>query len=297
MHNARQVTGLPKAEARLQIAGFFLPAFLLVAAVSFLPLFYAIRQSLFDSNYLQLGDFVGFDNYIELFTYGNGLWFVAASILFVAGTLIVAVPVGIGLALLLSRPIRFRGVFRAILLFPWVVSQLVTGLLWMWFYDGRLGPVADFLNRLGIGFVNPLTDPALAMSGLVLANAWHSYPLIMLLTLAALQTIPAEVTEAARLDARSPFQALLKVTLPLVRNTVAVAAILTTLNTFNTVTIVIAMTGGGPAEATDVLGMRVFKEAFQFYNMDVASTIAVVIFTLNILFAFLFIRILRGEQG
>ena len=291
----RRLSGIQRAE-RLQTATFFYPAFLLVAVVSFFPLFYAIRQSLHAADYLELGAFVGFENYVELFASGGGLWFVAASILFVSGTLVVSVPVGVGLALLLSRPIRFRSFFRAVLMFPWVVSHIVTGFLWVWFFDGRLGPISAILRPLGMTFVSPLTDPALAMAGVVIANSWHSYPLIMVFTLAALQTVPQEVQEAARIEARSNWQSFYRVTLPLIRNTLLVAVVLTGLHTFNNVTLVIAMTGGGPVGATDVLGIRVFKEAFQFYNMDIATTLAVVIFALNIVFSFLFMRTLRGER-
>jgi ABC-type sugar transport system permease subunit len=278
-------------------AVFFYPAFLLVAAVSFFPLFYAIRQSVHMADYLELGSFVGLENYANLFSTGGGLWFVAASLLFVGGTLALSVPLGVGLALLLSQPIRFRGFFRAVLMFPWVVSHIVTGFLWVWFFDGRLGPVAPMLRQLGLEFVNPMTDPSLAMIGLTIANSWHSYPLIMVLTLAALQTIPSEVQEVALIEARSAWQRFWRITFPLIRNTLMVATILTGLHTFNNVTLVVAMTGGGPIGATDVLGIRVFKEAFQFYNMDISTTLAVVIFALNITFSLLFMRTLRGEPS
>jgi multiple sugar transport system permease protein len=286
-----------RPDGRLMTAAFFYPAFVLVAIVSFFPLFYAVRQSLHAATYLDLGAFVGIENYRELFTVGGGRWFVTASILFVVGTLVVTLPLGVGLALLLSRPMRFRSVFRAVLIFPWVVSQIVTGFLWMWFYDGRLGPIAATMRRIGLEWVSPLTDPALAMAGLVVANSWHSYPLVMVFTLAALQTIPVEVNEVARIDARSAWQRFRHVTLPLIRNTLLVGAVLTTLHTFNNVTLIIAMTGGGPVGATDVLGIQVFKEAFQFYRMETATTLAVVIFALNLLFSMVFVRVLRGDQG
>ena len=274
-------------------AAMFYPAFALVAAVSFFPLFYAIRQSLHRADYLELGAFVGLRNFVTLFAAGGGLHFLSVSLLFVAGTLALAVPLGIGLALLLARPIRFRTAFRLVLAFPWVVSELVTGYLWMWFYDGRLGPLAGLFSRFGLA--NPLNDPHTALAGVVLANSWRAYPLVMIFTLAALQTVPVDVQEAARLDTINEWQRLRYVTLPLIRSSVLVALVLTTLHSFNSVTLVLAMTGGGPVGATDVLGMRVFSEAFQFYRMDVACTIAVVIFGLNILASAAFIRVLRGQ--
>jgi multiple sugar transport system permease protein len=282
---------------QLQPYFFFYPSLILVAAVSFVPLFYALRQSFHAADYLQTGAFVGFANYVDLLTRGGGLANIGRSIAFVAGTLALTLPLGIGLALLLDRPIRFRTFFRTVLMVPWIVSQLVTGLTWMWLYDGRVGPISHLLKQVGVNIAGPLTDTQWALPSLVLANTWHSYPLVMVFTLAALQTIPAEVREAARIDAQSAWRRFWHVTLPLIRNTVLVALVLTTLHTFNTVTTVLIMTGGGPAEATEVLALRVFKEGFQFYRMEVAATAAVVIFGLNILFSIAYIRLLRADRG
>jgi multiple sugar transport system permease protein len=278
----------------LSTAAMFYPAFALVAAVSFFPLFYALRQSVHRADYLDLGRFVGFGNFVTLFSTGGGLHFVAVSMMFVAGTLMVALPAGVGLALLLSRPLRLRGLFRTVLMLPWVVSELVTGYLWMWFYDGRLGPLTGLLGWLGVP--SPLTDTYAALPALILANSWHAYPLVMIFTLAALQTVPADIQDAARLDTCTEWQRFRFVTLPFIRGAVLVAAVLTTLRSFNNVTLVLAMTGGGPVGATDVLGIRVFNEAFQFYRMDVASTIAVVIFALNIVASVAFMRVLRAQE-
>ena len=282
---------------RLQPYLFFYPSLILVAAVSFIPLFYALKQSFHGADYLKTGAFVGFANYVELLTHGGGLRNIGRSIAFVAGTLAVTMPLGVGLALLLDRPMRFRTFFRTVLMVPWIVSQLVTGLMWMWLYDGRVGPISHLLKQVGVKIAGPLTDTQWALPSLVLANTWHSYPLVMVFTLAALQTIPAEVREAARIDAQSAWRRFWHVTLPLIRNTVLVALVLTTLHTFNTVTTVLIMTGGGPAEVTEVLALRVFKEGFQFYRMEVAATAAVVIFALNILFSIAYIRVLRSDRG
>ena len=282
---------------QLQPYLFFYPSLLLVAVVSFVPMFYAVRQSFHAADYLKTGGFVGFANYVELFARAGGAGNIGRSLAFVGGTLALTMPLGMGLALLLDRPMRFRAFFRTILMVPWIVSQLVTGLIWLWLYDGRLGPVAYFLRQVGIDVVGPLADTAWAMPSLILANTWHSFPLVMVFTLAALQTIPTEVREAARIDARSGWQRFWHVTLPFIRGTVIVSLVLTTLHTFNTVTTVLVMTGGGPAEATEVLALRVFKEGFQFYRMEVAATAAVCIFALNILFSIAYIRVLRGERG
>ena len=281
---------------RLQPYLFFYPSLILVAAVSLIPLFYALRQSFHGADYLKIGDFVGFTNYKELLIFAGGMANIQRSILFVIGTLALTLPLGIGLALLLDQPIRFRTFFRTVLMVPWIVSQLVTGLTWMWLYDGRVGPISHLLKHVGINIAGPLTDTQWALPSLILANTWHSFPLVMVFTLAALQTIPIEVREAARIDAQSALRRFWHVTLPLIRNTLLVVIVLTTLHTFNTVTTVLIMTGGGPAEVTEVLALRVFKEGFHFYRMEVAATAAVVIFALNILFSIIYIRVLKADH-
>lgn len=273
-----------------------MPAFILVVLVSFLPLLYALVQSLHRSDYLQLGEFVWLDNYAAFLLGPEGVKRVSASFAFVIGTLVVSVPLGFGLALLLNQPIRFRGTFRTILIIPWLVSALVGALLWMWLLNPSFSPLAQLVQQLfGIRVPNPLTDLELAMPSVILAHSWSSYPLVMIFVLAALQTVPGELLEAARIDGAGAWQRFRYVTFPYVKNTTLVALVLTTLNTFNHVTLLLVMTGGGPLGTTETMALRVFQEGFKFYRMGVASAGAVVIFTANVLFAIAYARVLRNE--
>jgi multiple sugar transport system permease protein len=280
---------------RVQAYAFFYPAFVLVAAVLFVPLFHAIRQSLHSANYMEMGPFVGLANYAGLLMHEGGLRDIGHSLTFVAGSVLLTMPLGVGLAVLLNQPIRFRAFFRTVLIVPWIVSQLVTGLLWLWLYDDRMGPLQGLLQTFGIGSL--LTNPQWAMPSLILTNIWHSYPLVMVFTLAALQTIPSDIIEAAKIDGASSWRRFWFITLPLIKSTLLVSLVLTTLHTFNTVTTVLIMTGGGPAGGTEVLALRVFKEGFQFYRMEVAATAAVVIFLLNIAFSLAFVRVLKSDRS
>lgn len=281
-----------RAEAR-QAWLFFLPALVLVGCVSFLPLGYALRQSLHASDYLEIGEFVGLQNFVHLFIERGGWRDLRTSFLYVGGTLVLAMPLGIGLALLLAQPFPLRGLFRTILILPWAVSQMVTAVLWAWLYDGRVGPIADALGRLGITMGNPLTEVAWALPAVIVADAWASFPLIMVFVLAGLQNISPEVTDAARIDAPSPWRRFLFVTLPLLKAPILVALVLTTLHAFNSVTLILVMTGGGPVDATEVLALRIFKEGFQFFRMELASAAAVAIFAINVVFALGCVRWLR----
>ncbi|MBM3526426.1 MAG: sugar ABC transporter permease, partial [Alphaproteobacteria bacterium] len=215
----------------------------------------------------------------------------------VAGTLALAMPVGFGLALLLNLPLRGRNLIRTLLIVPWLVSNTVAALLWAWLLNAQFGPVADALRGIGVTMPNLLTSSTWAMPALILCNAWGSYPLVMVFTLSALQTIPKEIHEAARMDGARRWQRFAQVTFPLVRNTTLVTLVLTTLHCFNGVTIVLIMTGGGPLDATDVMALKVFEEGFKFHRMGIASAGAVIIFAINVLFTIAYMRVLKNEHG
>jgi ABC-type sugar transport system permease subunit len=142
---------------------------------------------------------------------------------------------------------------------------------------------------------NAVTSPAYAMPALIVANVWHSYPLVMVFVLAALQTVPAELYEAARIDGASAWQRFRLITLPMVRNTTLVVLVLTTLHTFNNVTMVFIMTGGGRGSTED-LGASGLPREFKYYQTGIASAAAVVIFSLNLLFSLAYVRVLRATS-
>ncbi len=289
---------MPDDRARRLVFPFvaIAPAVVLVALVSFAPLAYALVQSLFKSHYLDLGQYVGLDNYADFLLGRGGPARIGASFYFVLGTVILSTPLGVGFALLLNRPVRFRGLFRTILILPWLVSALVGALLWAWLLNPSFSPIIqDIDSILGIQLPRMLTSFTWAMPALIVAHSWASYPMIMVFVLAALQTVPLELTESALIDGANGWQRFRFVTFPHIKSTLLVALVLTTLNTFNHVTMILVMTGGGPVGGTETMSLKVFLEAFKYYRMGTASAGAVVIFAINILFAVVYARLLRDE--
>lgn len=275
----------------------FAPAFLLIAGVSFIPIGYAIVQSFFRSSTLALGRYVGIQNYSDFLFTRNGWETIVNSLTFVAGTVVLAVPFGFALALVLSRPFPFRGFFRTVLILPWLVSNLVGALLWAWIGNPQYGLLPYLLDKAGLSMPNIITDPAAAMASVIVASVWASTPLVMVFVLAALQTVPTELTEAARIDGASAWRRFRKITLPMVRNTTMVAVILTSLHAFKSVEIVLVMTGGGPNGATETMSLKVFHEAFTLFRIGVGSAGAVMIFLMNLAFTMAFVKVLRTEHG
>jgi multiple sugar transport system permease protein len=274
---------------------FLVPAVILVLGIAALPILQALSYSLFRTTYLVRTAFVGLQQYITVFSDPSFYSDIRALLTFVFFSLAISIPVGTVAALILNEPIRFRIVFRTVLLLPWMLSQLVTALLWEWLANDLYGPLSYFIERLGFGHVTFLSDPGGAMAILVLANVWHTYGFTMILVLAALQTIPGDLYEAARCDGANGLQSFRWITLPLLIQTLLVAIIMQTLNDVNMVVLPLVLTGGGPFGATELLGVRVYKEAFENWNMGLASAISVIMFALNMVLTLVYIRALKRE--
>jgi len=300
LSDADELIALDRPKARRVFAFpylMFAPAFVLIASVSFIPIGYAIVQSFFRSPTLQLGRFVGLSNYGDFFLARQGIETVQNSLIFVAGTVLIAVPFGFALALIVNAPIPFRGLFRTILILPWLISNLVGALLWAWIGNPQYGLLPYLLQQIGVTMPNIITDPAAAMGSVIVASVWASTPLVMVFVLAALQSVPSDLVEAARIDGASPWRRFWKITLPFVRNTTMMAVVLTSLHAFKSVEIILVMTGGGPNGATETLATKVFHEAFTLLRIGVGSAGAVMIFLLNLAFTMTFVRVLRTEHG
>jgi len=274
---------------------FLLPAVIVVTLVTFLPIINAVRMSLYETSYLQRTDFVGRRHYWNYLQEPEGRRNILNSLIYVFGSLTLSIPFGVLLATLLHRKLRFRTLFRTLIVLPWVVSQLVGALLWSWLMNPYYGPINYFI-QLWLGPpIDFLSQPTTAMPTLILVNVWRSFPYPMLLTLAALQTIPEELLEAARVDGASAWTRFWRVTLPLIQNTLLITVIMLSLYYFNMVTLPLILTGGGPLGTTEVISLRVYREAFNFYHMGYGSAIAIYILLFNILFSLLYIKILRTE--
>lgn len=284
-----------KAKRRKEIAFFMLPGTLLVLLVTIFPIISSVRLSLFKTEFLKALRFIGLQNYLTFFTDPSAITNITASLIFVLGTVGLSLPLGFLLAIVLNRDIRFKGLFRSIAIIPWIIAQVVVALLWKWLLDPIFGPVNFYLGLFGLEKINILGSPFWAMFTLVLANVWRSYPLAMVLILAALQTVPKDMYESATIDGASGMKAFWHITLPLIASTMLITLILLTLNTFNMVTLIYVLTAGGPFGSTEVLGLRVFREAFEYWHLGYATTAGMVIFMFNVVFSLLYIGILKRD--
>jgi len=286
---------LLKKLGKYKLAYFFiLPGVLLVALICLYPAYYGLEQSLYETRYLEKVKFIGFQNYIRFFENG-GLKNLVNSLIYVFGSLALTIPFALLFAILLNKPIKFRALFRTLLIIPWVISQLIAALLWGWYINPLYGPINFIIQTLGFSKIDFLGNVGFAMPTVIVVNAWRGYPLPMILILASLQTIPNELYEAAKVDGASAWRVFRRVTLPLIQSTLMVAIIIASLEYFNMVTLMFVLTGGGPLNTTEVLGLRAFHEAFGLWDIGFASAIGSIIFVLNLVFSLVYIRVLRRE--
>ena len=276
--------------------GLLLPALAVAVLVVFYPIVFAVDLSLHETSFLKKGAFIGLQHYAAFFGSTGGWQVLKNSLVLVLGSTALAIPIGMGLALLLHMKIRLKAVFRMVLVLPWVISQVITALLWKWILNIQFGLtrlVTDALGLLPIDFVGEFET---AMPTLILVNVWRTFPFAMLLLLAALQTVPRELHEAAEIDGAGAWSRFRHVTLPLIKSTVLVVAIMLSLSHFNHVDLPLILTGGGPLGETRILALAAYEEAFVLNKMGYGSAIAVVVFAVNILLSLVYLQLLRTER-
>jgi len=275
---------------------FIGPATALVIAVSIYPVFDAILLSLHATRYAQKLHFVGLDNYIALLK-DPSIWDDALSaVIYTVGSLALVIPYALAIALLLNRPMRFRGVVRTLAILPWVFSQTVTALLWGWLLNPEFGPI-NYASQQLVGVPAALlASPTGAMAALVGVNVWSSYPMAALLFLAALQTIPSDLYEAMRMDGAGKIALFRYITVPMITPTLVVILIQLTLLYFNMVTLIYVLTGGGPVGSTQTLALRVLKMSFENWDLGRGAALGLVLTFINLALSLFYVRALRAPQ-
>lgn len=185
---------------------------------------------------------------------------------------------GLAVALVLNSALPVKPLFRIIALLPWVVPDVVAGIIWKWMYDPIYGALNDVL--LKIGLINTpiewLSNPNLALFSVILVNLWRGFPFVMLILLAGLQAIPQQLYEAAAIDGATKAQSLFHITIPGLKKMIVVALALDIVWEVRRFGLIQAMTQGGPGVLTEVLSTYTYKQYFQFFRFEYASAIAVV---------------------
>jgi len=255
------------------------PAALLVGAGAIYPIAFVVWLSGYDYQPYRAGMMVrvGAENLLRVVDDGTFWHALQVSAIWVAGSVIPQFLLGLGMALVLNESFRGRGLVRTVILAPWAVSGVVTGIIWLWIFDGTIGVLNDLLLRAGaIEFPVPWgIHEETTWLMVLLANAWRGAPFFAIVLLAALQSIEPELYEAAQLDGASALRRFRHVTLPLILDAVVVSTLLRALWTFNFIDLILTMTRGGPVDATKTLPIYIFDVAYQRGEFGYAAALSV----------------------
>jgi len=200
-------------------------------------------------------------------------------------------------ALLLNVKMRGAAWVRSFYMLPWLVPSVVAALVWRWIFNDQFGIANEMLRRIGGPAVNWLGEAGSAMFAVILVDVWRGLPLMTLLLLAGLQTIPRDTIEAAMIDGAGARHRFLRVVLPQMRTMLVMAGTLSLIGTFNSFNIIWVMTGGGPAHATDILVTHVFRTAFQGFDFGLAAALSVLIILCITLLTAVYRRLLERREG
>lgn len=204
---------------------------------------------------------------------------------------------GLGLALLLNRPLPFRGVYRTLLIVPWAIPQVIAATAWKNEFNPQFGFINLMLKSIGLQSVNWVQDPNWAFVSALLVNIWFGIPFMMIILLGGLQSISPEFYEAAEIDGASGWDRFSKVTLPLLRPVLTPAITLGIIWTFNQLNVIYLVTGGGPFEKTNILVSALYYAAFSFSRYGFAAAFSLVLFAILFVVAAIWMRVSGGLQS
>lgn len=251
------------------------------AAVCFVALLYPMLRSIWLSFHeWSLGmppataKFVGLENYLWLLKDGAFWSSVGVTLSFAAAVVSLEVVLGVALALVLDREMRGISVFRTIFILPMMVAPIVVGLIWRFMYNEQFGSLTKLLKAFGLPTVPWLSSPDVALISVIISDVWQWTPFIFILSLAALQSLPASAIEAARIDGASQWQAILHIKLPLMVPVIVIAALLRLIDAFKVLEVIYILTEGGPGLSTEILSLHIYKTAFVSQQLGRASALS-----------------------
>jgi multiple sugar transport system permease protein len=244
------------------------------------------------------GEFIGLSNFATLFSDPHFQRSALNSLFLTVSVVAAKLVLGMGCALLLAQPLPARGLIRALVFLPWAVPGLIAGLAWKWIYDEQAGVLGFLALASGLATrpIYWLSDPSVAMYSIGIAMIWHGLPFFTMMFLAALSSIPSDLTEAAALDGAGPIRRFWSVTLPQMREVIFVTVMLSSIWTFNSFHMVFILTGGGPAMRTHILPTLAYDYGITQSKLGLGSAVLVsVIPVFVVLIVILTRRMLRTE--
>lgn len=293
----RQSSWWKRNQSRLTPWLFMAPGLILFTIYVVLPILQSIRLSFYEWDGLSLASYVGFANYLELVDdeqFYTALWNnVRWLVLFM-----LALPIGLAMALFLNQVVFGIRLIKSLFFFPFVISQVVIGLIFTWFYEPNYGVIAPLLNLLGYEGWAILADEDYATYGIIVAGLYPQIAYCMILYLTGLNNINADQIEAGRMDGARSFSLFWNIILPQLRPATFIAVVVTVIGALRSFDMIAIMTQGGPWGSTNVLAYFMFEQALSEYGyrMGYGSAIATILFAIMLVYILFFIyRMYRDE--
>lgn len=259
-----------------------LPATILIVAMMLWPLVQTLRFSVsnvqlpfFDTS------FAGFSNFLNVFKTPDSGPMVVRTLIWVVATVALRFILGFVAAIIFNARVRGTVWLRILVMLPWTLPSVVAANLWRWVFQSDNGILNQTLEELGVphgALVDWLGNPHTALGAVIVAYSWAGFPFIMLLLLAGMQGIPQDQYEAAMVDGANSWQSFRYVTVPSLRGVMTIALVLETVSAINSFDTIKVMTGGGPANATEIWSIGIYNSGFQNYDFGTASAMSVMLF-------------------
>lgn len=276
---------------------WFAPAIVVLFLVTLYPTFFVGWLSFQKTRYYELTGFVGLANFYEVFG-SSAFWnTVFVSLTYVVGSLAGAVVLGMAAALVLNNAGATGSVLRVFILFPWTLSMSVVGSIWLWLLNPSFGPIPYLMQAVGIEPGLMLGDPGLALPLIIIVTAWWSFPYVMVMATAAMQSIPKELYEAVEIDGGGALVKFRYVTLTHILPTLGSTALTLSIMYLTLMTLIIVMTGGGPLGSTTTLSFEAFRGTVQAVNIGPTAVISIVVLLINVALGVVYTRLTGRVTG
>jgi multiple sugar transport system permease protein len=273
-----------------------LPSFIFIFMLLVFPVLFGFWFSLFEARFLNLRGFVGLDNFVRVLANPANIAALVRAFTISLGSCALTTAVGFLLAFWSHRRSgRFGYWIQLVGLLPWIISMVVGSLLWKWIFAGELGLFNYIVSLIGLGPYPILDQAAPAIAALSFVLVWRTIGYSMVMILSGLKTVPEEIIEAGKVDGCSAAQSVRHIILPMIKTPLLVAGIVVTLSNLNNVDVPLTLTGGGPANATNVVSLELYRMAFVYNNFSAASALAMVVFAFNVLLIAAYLRLLRWD--
>jgi len=280
------------------IAVFVLPAFLIYFVFVLIPIFYNVYISLFRTDLMSPGVFIGLENYTNLFKDTTFKKALVNNMLMVAGSLIAHLPLALFLGNLLFQKVKGSHFFQTVLFMPSIICGVAVGLLWTFIYNAEFGLLNRLLEAIGLGNLTQawLANKNIALFCIIIVVMWQFVGYHMVIQLAAMKNIPESLYESARIDGAGKWVQFKSITFPLIKNILKIDAVLIITGSLKYYDLIAVMTGGGPNHATELMSTYMFYQGFRTLKYGYSAAIGIVLLLLCVFALFLSNKIFKSES-